>query len=184
MNQADSQEFKPQYLLSDFNNTITTAEALNADQHPDSLKHATGPTNIRLGERSPDAGGTFAPAQQRCNDIWKAANPNAKTMDGTGVAMRWCDNIFLFSEGARRATRANDGVLTRQNWADAMATIQAVEAGMTPVLSYGPGRYAGATMTKVVELHTADDAFCTERGGSASSHCNVEVAPYQEMRHF
>jgi hypothetical protein len=184
MNQADAQEFFPLYLLSDFNNTVTTAEALNADQHGKSLKGAIGPTNIRLGEVAPEKGGSYAPAQQRCNDIWRAALPNAKNMDGSGVAMRWCDNIFLFTEAARRATRANDGVLTRLNWTEAMASIQNVEAGLTPNLSYGPGDYSGATMTKVVELHTDEEAFCTARGTTTTSHCNVEVEPYQPMRHF
>ncbi|MEY2430782.1 MAG: hypothetical protein QOC92_507 [Acidimicrobiaceae bacterium] len=184
MNQADAQDFYPQYELSDFNNTITVADALLASDHPKSLKDAVGPSYIRLGEVSPANGGTFAPAQQRCNEIWRAANPNAHEIDGAGVAMRWCDNIFLFAEGARRATRTNSGVLTRQNWAEAMATIQGVEAGMSPTLSFSPGDYSGPTMTKVVKLRTEEQAFCTGRDPADDANCLEEIAPYVPMRRF
>ena len=187
MNQADAQNFFPQYELSDFNNTITVALALLASDHPKSLKGAVGPTYIRLGEVSTDKGGTFSPAQQLCADIWQAANPSAAHIDGTGVAMRWCDNIFVFSEAARRATRANQGALTRQNWAEAMASIQNVELGMTPNISFGPGDYSGPNMSKVVVLHTQEADFCKARSDTAydsSDFCLEEIAPYGPMRRF
>ncbi len=182
MQQAESQEFYPHYLLSDFNNAVTVAEALIASSHPEALKGAMGTSYIRLGEIAPKDGGSFAPAQALCNKVWRAADPSAPEIYEAGVAMRWCDNIFLFAEGARRATRANDGVLTRKNWAAAMGTIRGIQAGMTPTLTFGPRKYSGVTMTKVVKLHTDEEEMCTKRDSRDDAHCLVEVQPFQPIR--
>jgi ABC-type branched-subunit amino acid transport system substrate-binding protein len=183
MQHADSQEFFPDYLLSDFNNTITVAEALLASDHPRSLKGAAGPTYIRLGEKGADAGGVYSPQEKLCNDIWQKANPKASKLDRAGVAMRWCDNILLFAEAARRASRASNGALTRKNFATAMATVQGFAAGMTVELSYTPGDYAGPTQTRVVEVVTENESFCTSQGDS-DDNCHRTLEGYRPMRRF
>ncbi|MEY2402950.1 MAG: hypothetical protein QOD38_501, partial [Acidimicrobiaceae bacterium] len=142
---------------------------------------AVGPTFMHLGEPSADKGGSMTPAEQLCADIWQQANPSAKPIDRAGVAMRWCDNILMFAEGVRRATLNSNGALTRDNWAEAMATTQNVEGGMTPTYSFASGDFSGPTMTKVVELHINEEDFCLSRGDT-DAYCLVEIAPYGEMR--
>jgi hypothetical protein len=184
MAQADSQEFAPRYLLSDFNSTITVAEALLAGDHPHSLKGAIGPTYIRLGEKSvKNANGVYTPTEQLCNDVWQKANPKAPKMDRAGIAARWCDNIFAFAEGARRASSAHRGVLTRKNWAEAMPTIQALGSAMTAELSWASGDYSGVTRSRVVTLVTQDATYCHAQG-DVDDACHKLVEDYRPMRHF
>ncbi|MEY2449287.1 MAG: hypothetical protein QOH79_2763 [Acidimicrobiaceae bacterium] len=180
--QADSQEFWPRYELGDWNSTLVVAESLIATQNARAFTGgAVGPTFMHLGEPSADKGGSMTPAEQLCADIWQQANPSAKPIDRAGVAMRWCDNILMFAEGVRRATLNSNGALTRDNWAEAMATTQNVEGGMTPTYSFASGDFSGPTMTKVVELHINEEDFCLSRGDT-DAYCLVEIAPYGEMR--
>jgi hypothetical protein len=170
--------------LGDWNSTLVVAESLIATQNSRAFTGgAVGPSFMHLGEVSADKGGAMTPAEQLCADIWQQANPAARPIDRAGVAMRWCDNTLMFAEGVRRATLNNNGALTRDNWAEAMATIQNVEGGMTPAYSFSTSDFAGPTMTKVVELHIDEEAFCLSRGDT-DAYCLVEVEPYRPMRRF
>jgi len=182
--QADTQEFWPRYELGDWNSTLVVAEALIATQNSRAFQGgAIGPTFMHLGEVAAAQGGAMTATEQLCADIWQQANPTADPATRAGVAMRWCDNILMFAEGVRRATLNNNGVLTRDNWAQAMATIQNVEGGMTPSYSFASGDFSGPTVTKIVELHIDEEEFCGSRGDT-DAHCLVEVAPYGPMRRF
>jgi hypothetical protein len=182
--QADSQEFWPRYELGDWNSTLVVAESLIATQNARAFTGgAVGPTFMHLGEVSADKGGSMTPAEQLCADIWQEANPTAKPIYRAGVAMRWCDNILMFAEGVRRATLNNNGALTRDNWAESMATVQNVAGGMTPAYSFAPGDFSGPMMTKAVELHINEEDLCLSLGDT-DAYCLVEIAPYVPMRRF
>jgi hypothetical protein len=136
----------PRHLLSDYESTIVVGEAVIGPVFPKTLNGSPGPSFLRLGEWY--APKRYAPAEQRCNDIWKAANPTAKNLENAGVGMRYCQNIFLFVEAARRTGRN----LTREGWSEAMKTITNYDAPTTPVLNFGPGNWSGPTMVRDLEL--------------------------------
>jgi ABC-type branched-subunit amino acid transport system substrate-binding protein len=179
---AEAQDFYPRLLVSDLNQTMVIAEYLLAQQHPRSVNNAIGPTYARLGQFGPPW--RYSEAEKKCNEIWKKAYPSAPDMWQAGLAARWCQNISVFVEAARRATEANNGTLTRKNWADAMATIRDFPAAMTPTLSYAPGDYAGATQMKVAIISTDMPRCKREMNDEASGACLIETEPYRPLRSY
>lgn len=183
LNQAEQQQFYPRYLLSDLAQGLVVAEALLGSQFPDSLHTAIGPTYTHLGEgtggKSP-----YSEAEKECDAIWRSGDAGAANLFHAGVAMRWCTNIGVFAEAARRATVNSGGQLTRLNFGEAMATIVDMPTGMAPVLSWAPGDYAGAKVAKVVEVRTKgpNNKPCTDGTSDTDGVCHVEVEPFSPLR--
>jgi hypothetical protein len=177
---AENQEFFPHYLLSDFEQELVVAEALLGMQYTKSLQHAHGPTFARLG-----TGGNledhypaqYSPDEKRCTQIWLRAFPSAKALQVAGVNMRWCDSITLFLKAARRAGPN----LTRAGWAAAMASIHDEPTAMTPVMTFGPGRYAGPVAMKVVDTLTSG---CKPPYDDGDNTCTVQLEDYGPIRRF
>jgi len=173
---AENQKFYPRYLLSDFEQELVIASALLGSPYPKSLEHAQGPTYAHLGE--PDDAPKFPPhydaTEARCEAIWHREHPGSN-LSVAGVNMRWCDSINLFVEAARRAGPN----LTRPRWAQEMATIQNFGGAMTPILSYGPGRYEGPTQMRIVDTLTSDCPAYTN-----GTPCDVILEDYAPIRHF
>jgi hypothetical protein len=178
LNAAEHQEFYPHYLLSDYEQELVVAEALLGPQFPKSLQNAEGPTYVDLGRgvdesRYPKG---YTPEQVRCVQIWQTKH-KGEAISNVGEDMRWCDNIGVFVEAARRA----GPTLTRLSWAAAMATITKRPAGMTTMLSFGPGVYAGAVQMKVVKNLTSG---CTGDYKDDDDTCLVQTEGYAPIRHF
>lgn len=177
---AENQDFYPKYLLSDFEQELVVADALLGMQYKKSLQHAHGPTFARLGtganleEHYPVQ---YGPAEIRCVQIWRRAHPTATALQIAGVNMRWCDSMSLFFKAARRAG-AN---LTRLGWANAMATIHDEPTTMTPTMTFGPGRYAGPTQMKVIDVQTSG---CKPPYQDEDNTCTVQLEGYGPIRRF
>ncbi len=185
LNQAEQQRFLPRYLLSDLAQGLVTAEALLGTQFPNSLNKAIGPTYTHLAEGvAPKT--TYDAAEKECDLMWRTGDPKAVAISHAGVAMRWCTNIGVFVEAARRATVNNGGRLTRLNFAAAMATIKKMPTGMTPTLSWAPNDYAGAEATKIVEVRTKepDNGPCLDGTDDTDGVCHVQVEPFAPLRRF
>ncbi|HUR78548.1 MAG TPA: hypothetical protein VMZ22_11410 [Acidimicrobiales bacterium] len=183
LNQAEQQQFFPRYLLSDLAQGLVTAEALLGTQFPTSLHKAIGPTYTHLGEGvAPKT--TYDPAEKECDTMWRSGDPDAAPIFHAGVAMRWCSNIGVFVEAARRATVNSGGTLTRLNFAAAMATINKLSTGMTPTLSWAPGDYAGGEVAKVVEVRTKepDNTKCLDGSSDTDGVCHVEIESFAPLR--
>jgi ABC-type branched-subunit amino acid transport system substrate-binding protein len=185
LNQAEQQQFFPRYLLSDLAQGLVTAEALLGSQFPNSLNKAIGPTYTHLGEGPPPKS-PYDAAEKECNVMWRQGDPDAVDLFHAGVAMRWCTNIGVFVEAARRATVNSGGSLTRLNFAAAMATISRMPTGMTPTLSWAAGDYAGGEVAKVVEVRTKepDNKKCVDGSSDTDGICHVEVEPFAPLRRF
>ena len=182
---AESQAYFPHYLFSDMAQTMIVAETLLASQHPRSVDKGIGPTYARLGEKRDGAGRwSYDASEKLCADIWQKAYPSAQPMFKGGVAARWCQNIFVFVEAARRATAANGGALTRRNWAEAMATIQGYDGAMAPALSWAPGDYAGPTKMKIAEVSTDPGRCAREVNDRDTGGCLIEREAYGPIRRF
>jgi hypothetical protein len=187
LGQAETQDYYPKkYLLSDLGQTLIIAEALIGGQFPKSLNGAEGPTYAHLGDRDLRPATTnYTVPEKKCDEIWRKAYPNKQPLGRAGLAIRWCQNIGLFVEGARRATAANQGVLTRKNWGAAMATIRDFPGAMTPILSYSPTDRAGPTQMKTVIVVAGDQDRCRrEVNDQQPDACHIQTAPFAPMRHF
>lgn len=156
LNHAGQQNFYPRYLLSDYEATLVVTGSLLAANNPRALHQAVGPTHIHAGEV--DRLENFRPAPLRCSQVFMAGNPTHPEgkIEIAGVAMRWCENITVFVQAARAASRAHGGRLTRANFTEAMAALQGVPGRMTPSLRFGPGDYSGPEQAKVVEVRVAE----------------------------
>jgi hypothetical protein len=182
---AESQAYFPHYLFSDIAQTMIVSETLLASQHPRSVDKGIGPTYARLGEKRDAAGRwSYDASEKLCADIWQQAYPSAAPMFKGGVAARWCQNIFVFVEGARRAHTANGGSLTRKGFTDAMATIQNFDGAMAPGMSWAPGDYAGPTRMKVAEVSTDGNRCAREVNDRDTGGCLIEREPYGPIRRF
>jgi hypothetical protein len=189
LTQSETQDYYPKkYLLSDLAQTLIIAEALIGGQFPRSLNGAEGPTYAHLGMKDtrPDISKYgYTPSEAKCNEIWRKAYPNKQPMGRAGLAARWCQNIGVFVEGARRATAANNGVLTRKNWGAAMATLKDFPGIMTPILSYSATDRAGPTQMKTVMVVAGNADRCRrEMNDQDPEACHIQTAPFGPMRHF
>ena len=165
--QETSQNYFPRLLLSDYESSIESSLGLIPQLYETALDGQEGVTAETLG-------GTDAPASlvgadagydagvQSCYDTWHAANPNplpgqtlihnekaSPYIEEQGPIAGWCQAIELFAQAARQAGPD----LNRRTFVQAMATIQSFQGTWSPVLSYGPGRFAGPTQYQVVEIH-------------------------------
>jgi hypothetical protein len=90
---------------------------------------------------------------QSCYDIWKAHNapPVGKSpfIEEQGPIVGWCQAITLFADAARKAGRD----LTRRSFVEAMASITNFPGTYSPVLNFGPDKFAGPSQYRVVRIH-------------------------------
>ena len=179
LNAAETQEYFPQYLGSDLAQTLVVADSILGSQFPRALHKMRGPTYAYLG--GGDEPNYQGAGEKRCNAMWKAAQPKADVLDRAGVGMRWCQNILAFVEGARRATVAGGGSLTRKGWAAAMGTIKGFDGAMTPKLSWSVGDGAGADLLKIIELRT-DNSCPGPRANPDDPTCFVEASAFGPIR--
>ena len=165
--QETSQNYFPRLLLSDYESSIESSLGLIPQLYETALDGQQGVTAETLG-------GTDAPAalvgadagydagDQSCYDTWHAANPNplpgqtlihnekaSPYIEEQGPIAGWCQAIGLFAQAARQAGPE----LNRRTFVQSMATIQSFQGTWSPVLSYGPDRFAGPTQYQVVEIH-------------------------------
>lgn len=185
---ADQQSFYPQLLVSDYEAVVVVSDALLGENNRPAIDGAEGTTHNELG--IVNDGTNFRAAPQRCNDIHMEAHPDHGPghIDIAGVAMRWCDNITVLVEAARRASVASNGELTRIGFTEAMATLESFPGRMTPNLAFGPGDYSGPDRSKTVRIRTEEDVCPPElddpNEGDRDDVCTFEIDPYQVFRRF
>jgi hypothetical protein len=93
--------------------------------------------------------------------------------------MTWCQDINLFATAARMA----GSNLTRARFVNAMAHITNFPGGVIPNLRFGPGRYAGPHLQRVVSPHVNSDKACPpKKDGTAQGTCWLVKSAYTEQR--
>jgi ABC-type branched-subunit amino acid transport system substrate-binding protein len=179
---AESQDFYPKYMLSDYQSGLVTAEAVLGLQYAKSLEGAEGPSYIRLAVDEDPTLSNYAPAEKRCSAIWKKhTKPETPPAYHGGIAMRWCDHISQFALGLNLAGPNP----TRANWAQAMASIKAYPAAMSPTFTWGPGDYAGADLVSAYRVHTSvGPGKCTEKAANGDNTCHASLEPFGRFRVF
>ncbi|HMK63530.1 MAG TPA: ABC transporter substrate-binding protein [Acidimicrobiales bacterium] len=166
LGQESSQNYYPKLLLSDYQSSIDVTLGLIPFPFEDALNGQQGVTTLTLGgvdgPVSVVGTGGYDLGVQSCFDTWHAANPKplpgqtlspgekpSSYIEEQGPISGWCGAIELFADAARMAGPH----LNRRTFVEAMSRIQNFPGTWSPLLSYGPDRYAGPEQYQVVELH-------------------------------
>jgi hypothetical protein len=155
--QENSQHYFPKLLLSDYESSIEVTLGLIPIPYEQALNGQQGVTVETLGGTDAPSTiypvGGYDPGVTSCYQTWKAHNPpvtnNSPYIEEQGPIVGWCQAVRLFAAAAEKA--GHD--LNRRTLVEAMATIHGFAGTYSPLLSYGPDRFAGATQYQVVELH-------------------------------
>jgi Periplasmic binding protein len=154
-----SQEYFPKLLLSDYEFSIESALGLIPVPFEKALNGQEGLTTETLGgidDDRPYADGGYDQGDRSCWVVWHKAYPQIPPgnqsfyIEEQGPVQGWCQEIRLFAEAAKMAGPD----LNRRTFVEAMSRITNFPGGYSPVLSYGPNRFAGPSQYRVVMLHT------------------------------
>lgn len=154
-----SQQYFPRLLLSDYEFSIESGLGLIPYPFEKALNGQEGITTETLGgidDTRPESQGGYDPGVRSCFDTWHKAYPQIPKgnmnyfIEEQGPVQGWCQEIRLFADAARAAGPN----LNRRTFVEAMSRISNFPGGYSPVLSYGPDRFAGPSQYRVVELHT------------------------------
>ncbi len=152
------QQWFPRLLLSDYESSIESALGLIPVPYARALNGQEGVTTYTLGgidDDRPYSEGGYDPGVRACWVIWHQAYPQIPKgnendfIEEQGPVQGWCQEIRLFTAAAKAAGRN----LNRRTFVEAMSRIRNFPGGYSPILSYGPTRFAGPTQYQVVRLH-------------------------------
>jgi Periplasmic binding protein len=155
--QEASQHYYPKLLLSDYESSIEVTLGLIPIPYEQALEGQQGVTVETLGGSDAPSTiypvGGYDPGVTSCYQTWKAHNPpvttNSPYIEEQGPIVGWCQAVRLFAAAAEKAGPD----LNRRTFVQAMATIQGFAGTYSPILSYGPAKFAGPTEYQVVKLH-------------------------------
>jgi hypothetical protein len=151
-------KYFPKLLLSDYEGSIQSALGLIPFPDEQALEGQQGVTVFTLGGTDAPTSvapiGGYNPAVNSCYTTWNAHNkptdPSVSPyIEEQGPIASWCQAIRLFATAATNA--GHD--LNRRSFVEAMAAIAGYPGTLTPVLTYGPTKFAGPVQYQVVELH-------------------------------
>ena len=154
-----TQQYFPRLLLSDYEFSIETGLGLIPVPFEKALNGQEGITSETLGgvdDTRPESQGGYDPGVRSCFDTWHKAYPQIPKgnmnfyIEEQGPVQGWCQEIRLFAQAAKAAGPD----LNRRTFVEAMSKISNFQGGYSPVLSYGPDKFAGPSQYRVVELHT------------------------------
>jgi hypothetical protein len=153
------QQYFPKLLLSDYEDSIESALGLLPIPYEKALDGQEGLTAETLGgidDTRPESQGGYDPGVRSCFATWHAAYPQIPKgnqndfLEEQGPVQGWCQEIRLFADAATAAGRD----LNRRTFVEAMARISNFPGGYSPILSYGPDKFAGPVQYRIVRLHT------------------------------
>ena len=154
-----TQQYSPRLLLSDYEFSIESGLGLIPVPFEQELNGQEGITTETLGgidDNRPESEGGYDPGVRGCFDTWHKAYPQVPKgnlnyfIEEQGPIQGWCQEIRLFAQAAKAAGPD----LNRRTFVEAMSRVKNFPGGYSPVLSYGPDRFAGPSQYRVVELHT------------------------------
>jgi hypothetical protein len=152
------QQYFPKLLLSDYEFSIESSLGLIPYPFIKALNGQEGVTAETLGgvdDDRPESQGGYDPGDRSCFDTWHKAYPQIPKgnmnfyIEEQGPVQGWCQEIRLFADAAKAAGPN----LNRRTFVEAMSRISNFPGGYSPVLSFGPGKFAGSTEYRVVRLH-------------------------------
>ena len=152
------QQYYPSLLLSDYEFSIESSLGLIPIPFAKALNGQEGVTTETLGgadDDRPYSQGGYDTSVRACFDIWHKAYPQIPKgnmnfyIEEQGPIQGWCQEINLFAQAAKAAGPN----LNRRTFVEAMSRVSNFAGGYSPILSYGPGTFAGPTQYRIVRLH-------------------------------
>jgi ABC-type branched-subunit amino acid transport system substrate-binding protein len=168
-----TQKYFPTLLLSDYQSEIQVGLGLIPAPYESALNGQEGVTAETLGgidDPRPESEGGYDPGVRSCWVTWHAAYPKIpkgnmnNKIEEQGPVQSWCQEIRLFAQAARSAGKD----LTRRTFVEAMSRVKNFPGGDSPILTYGPDKFAGPTEYRVVKLHN---------NVPPTSQCKLPAAP-------
>jgi len=153
-----AQEYFPTLVLSDYETELEVGLGLVSPHYDKALDGQEGVTAETLGgidDPRPEAAGGYDPGVRSCWTTWHKAYPEIPKgnenddIEEQGPVQGWCQEIRLFAQAATMAGKS----LNRRTFVEAMARVKNFQGGFSPVLSYGPDKFAGPTEYRVVKLY-------------------------------
>jgi hypothetical protein len=180
------QQYTPHLLLSDYENSILSALGLVKAPYEKVLNGQEGVTTETLGgidDTRPYTQGGYDPGVRSCWTVWHKAYPQVPPgnlnfyIEEQGPVQGWCQEIRLFAQAAKAAGQD----LNRRTFVEALSKITNFPGGYSPVLSYGPHRFAGPVDYRIVELHvnTPPSSLCETPKGNIPPQTECWVVKQQ-----
>jgi hypothetical protein len=156
-----SQHYFPKLLLSDYQSTISLALGFIPVPYEQALNNQEGITTQTLGgtdaPTSVVSAGGYDAGVESCYKTFAAHNKlplkgessPSPYIEEQGPIVGWCQGIELFAAAARKAGRD----LNRRTFVEAMASLTNFPGTWSPVLSFGPDKFAGPSEYRVVSVH-------------------------------
>jgi ABC-type branched-subunit amino acid transport system substrate-binding protein len=185
------QQYYPKLLLSDYESSITSALGLIPTPYETALDGQQGITALTLGgydDNRPESQGGYDTGVRNCYTIWHKAHPKpipglaepTPFIEEQGPIQAWCGAIQLFAAAARQAGPN----LNRRSFVVSMASIKNFPGTFSPVLSYGPNKFAGPIEYQVVKLHNnvpPSSACKLKTNHKPQGTCWVVVSTWQPL---
>jgi hypothetical protein len=184
-----SQQYFPNLLLSDYQDTIEVALGLIPQPYNQALNGQEGVTTETLGgidDNRPESQGGYDPGVRACYNTWHAYHPKpiAGTMyfylEEQGPIEAWCGAIHLFATAAKDAGKN----LNRRTFVEAMSKITNFPGTISPIWSFGSDKFYGPVEYEVVKVHTnvPPSSQCkVPKSGKLVGTCWVTVQPYKPL---
>jgi hypothetical protein len=153
-----AQKYFPTLLLSDDETELEVGLGLISSHYDKALDNQEGVTAETLGgidDPRPEAAGGYDPGVRSCWTTWHKAYPQIPKgnenddIEEQGPVQSWCQEIRLFAQAATMAGKD----FNRRTFVEAMSRVKNFPGGDSPVLSYGPDKFAGPTEYRVVKLY-------------------------------
>jgi ABC-type branched-subunit amino acid transport system substrate-binding protein len=153
-----AQKYFPTLILSDYETELEVGLGLIGKTYDKALNGQEGVTAETLGgidDPRPESDGGYDPGVRSCWTTWHKAYPQIPKgnenddIEEQGPVQGWCQEIRLFAQAATMAGKD----LNRRTFVEAMSRIKNFQGGFSPVLTYGPDKFAGPTEYRVVSLH-------------------------------
>jgi len=186
-----SDNYFPKLLLSDYEESITSALGLIPTPFEKALDGQEGVTTQTLGgfdDNRPESKGGYDPGVRSCYTAWHKKypqpvgndTPKEPFIEEQGPVQSWCTTIRLFAQAAENAGPD----LNRRTFVKAMSKIKNFPGGISPVWSFGPSKFYGPTQFQVVELHNnvPPSSLCKlKTDGQPQGTCWVSVQGFHPL---
>ncbi len=185
-----SQQYFPRLLLSDYEQSINAALGLIPIPYEAALDGQEGLTTETLGGGTTPSNYTgprgYDTGVRNCWIPWHKAYPQIPSggttdyIEEQGPVVSWCEAITLFAQAARAAGPD----LNRRTFVTAISKVTDLPGTSTPILTFGPDKFYGPTLYKIVKLHNnvppSSQCQLTSQG-KAQGTCWVTVEPFRPL---
>jgi ABC-type branched-subunit amino acid transport system substrate-binding protein len=156
---AKAQDYRPRLLLSDYENSVSTALGLAEFNYPDLVGDQVGPTVYTYSNEDDDrpngmtklSGTGYTPEATACWQTYQKLNPKRINkhpwIEAQGPTMRWCDAVNILKKAFELAGKN----LNRRTFVNALAKIRNFPVALTQAITFGPNDHSGPSTFRVVK---------------------------------